>query len=143
MRCDLLLLIAICSCSCQTASDKHDTPPELASSFTPPEEAKLTADARLEDAAAAVLFTLQNLVFVDANTMSEDRRKSLINWVALLRHAFPKPENRASLSALLQTIKRRQVWDEGAWTKSLARWTFASYGPGDSVPRWNSCLVPV
>ena len=93
--------------------------------------------ARRQDAAAAVLFGLRELVFLMGDELPGPKRAALRVWLATLALLFPDARARAALADLRDFVVAHDNLRRPAWEAKLASgWVLGGFG---SAPVWGPC----
>nr|CCA19181.1 sulfhydryl oxidase putative [Albugo laibachii Nc14] len=78
--------------------------------------------ARLCEAGATALYTLENSIFLGSSSLSTETYEAALNWMEALAASFPLEQNRAALGKLLTQYKTRSTWVKSAWRKIFFAW---------------------
>ena len=91
----------------------------------------------LIDAELALTHGLTDHVFPYLDTPLEgDRLKTMLRWLDVQSHSFPKATVRSKLSALKQRLSVRNKWDHTAYEAAVKAQGFSTTPPSDSSWRW-------
>ena len=91
----------------------------------------------LIDAELALTHGLTDHVFPYLDTPLEgDRLKTMLRWLDVQSHSFPKATVRSKLSALKQRPSVRNKWDHTAYEAAVKAQGFSTTPPSDSSWRW-------
>jgi thiol oxidase len=78
--------------------------------------------ARLQDAGAAAIFTLENSLFIGKSVLEGERYSAALLWIQALGASFPLEANRQVFRDLAQAMEARKSWDQSAWKSLIDKW---------------------
>lgn len=78
--------------------------------------------ARLCEAGATALYTLESSIFLGTSSLSSQRYDAAILWMEALAASFPLAQNREAFGKLLLQFRKEESWVKKEWRKVFFTW---------------------